>query len=498
MPGVRWWAVAAVLIPGMVASACGIAHLWREPPAPVPAVVPVQKKAWEAAFGGRDAAKPHLAARLTSWPTRLLVDRAEFPADDVAFLHRLAADTWRGIEAMVDMETGLPLDHLRFPKNSLEPADADIGDYTSTTNIGLYLAALVGAHDLGLVSRDAAVARIRAVIATLNRLETYHGFFFNFYDTVSLERTSSLLSFVDSMWMQAGLVVARRTFSELLVETRELVAARSFRLFYDERYRLMTHGYDVHAHRSSPYHYGAFYTEARLGSLLAIGQRQAPREHWFEMQRTFKPRLVREYRGNEQIERPMPERMTKRYYEWRGIRYVPSWGGSMFEALMPALFVDEQRVAPWSLGRNGAAHVKGHRVYARRELRYPVWGMSPCMLPSGQYHEFGVPPFGVRGYDNGAVTPHASALALAVAPRAAVRNLRELVKHYDVYGDFGFYDAVVPETGEVSRAYLMLDQAMTFLALVNHLRDGAIQRAFQSDPAVARMLPVVAVERFFD
>ena len=25
------------------------------------------------------------------------------------------------------------------------------------------------------------------------------------------------------------------------------------------------------------------------------------------------------------------------YYEWEGTRYVPSWGGSMFEALMPTL-----------------------------------------------------------------------------------------------------------------------------------------------------------------
>jgi hypothetical protein len=43
----------------------------------------------------------------------------------------------------------------------------------------------------------------------------------------------------------------------------------------------------------------------------------------------------------------------------------------------------------------------------------------------------------------------------------------------------------------------MLDQGMMFLALVNHLQDHAIQRTFASDPMVERVLPMMAVERFF-
>ena len=269
------------------ASACGIAHLWRDDPVPVHAVVPVRKKAWEASLGGREAAKAHLVARLAAWPTRLTVDPGELPQSDAAFLDRLARDTWRGIEAMVDMETGLPIDHVRFTDGSIAPAHAEIGDYTSTTNIGLYLATVTGAERLGLISKDAALARLRAVLVTLGRLEQYDGFFFNFYDTVSLERTSSLVSFVDSSWLLAGLIVARQAFPELLAAGPRLGVARDFALFYDPRYDLMTHGYDVRTHERSIYHYGTFYTEARLGSLLAIGLREAPRDLWFEMHRTL-------------------------------------------------------------------------------------------------------------------------------------------------------------------------------------------------------------------
>src|SRR5262245_44053621 len=35
-------------------------------------VVPPKKKAWEAAFGGEEAARPHVRARLAGWPERLL------------------------------------------------------------------------------------------------------------------------------------------------------------------------------------------------------------------------------------------------------------------------------------------------------------------------------------------------------------------------------------------------------------------------------------------
>jgi hypothetical protein len=96
------------------------------------------------------------------------------------------------------------------------------------------------------------------------------------------------------------------------------------------------------------------------------------------------------------------------------------------------------------------------------------------------------------------VTPHASALALAVIPNAALRNLRTLATRYRLYGDFGLYDAVDATTGQVAYKYLALDQSMLFLALANYLTDHAVQRRFASDPIMQRALPVIAPERFFE
>ena len=460
-----------------------------------------RKRAWEAALGGPEAAKPHLRARLAGWPTRLLADRRTLPQEDEAFLRQVARDTWRGIAAFTDRENGLPLDHVRFGPGSLAAADAQIGDYVSPSSLGLYLVAATAAVDLGLATRAEAVARLRLALTTLRGLERYRGMPYNFYDTTSLEPTSRFVSFVDSAWLTAGLMVVRSSFPELAEDATAMIEERDYGFFYDPAFRQMSHGFAVDRGEFSPYHYATLYTEARLGSLIAIGKGDVPEDHWFRMLRTFpatctwqslapQGRRRKEVRGFA---------VTGGFYEWKGVRYVPSWGGSMFEALMPTLLVDAQALAPQSLGRNAEAHVLVQRRYATEELGLRVWGMSPSADPSPEgYREYGVPVLGTRGYPDVAVTPHAVALALAVEPREATANLRRLARDYDVYGEFGFFDALDPRTGRVATAYLVLDQAMLFIALANHLESGAIQKRFASDPIAARALSILADEDVLD
>ena len=187
------------------------------------------------------------------------------------------------------------------------------------------------------------------------------------------------------------------------------------------------------------------------------------------------------------------------YYEWHGLKYVPSWGGSAFEALMSTLVLDEEKYAPNSLGINNLMHAMIHRRYALEELGYPVWGMSSSStIERNGYTEYGVKILGSKGYKDGVVTPHASALALTITPKEALANLRRLVELYDIYGEFGLYDAVDPITGEVAFKYLVLDQAMILLAVANYLQDRHIQRVFASDPIAAKALPLIGEESFFE
>jgi hypothetical protein len=461
------------------------------------------KQAWEVARGGPDTVPARLQERLAGWPQVALIDPHTLPTDDTAFLWRLARDTWRGLVAMTDRPSGLPIDNLRFRRPSVALHNARIGDYTNITNIGLQLIAVAAAHTAGLVAEAEAVTMLGQTLTTLERLETFAGFFYNYYDTTSLERSSHYLSFVDSAWLTAGLIIARNAFPVLAERCARLINQSNYRLFLDPLYEVMFQGYHVNLARPAAYHYGLLYTEARLGSLLAIGKGDVPAAHWFKLYRTLPD--APEYAWQSQ---PPVHRVAKHagdhpyfggYYEWRGVRFVPSWGGSMFEALMPDLVLDELRYAPASLGHNGRMHAVIQRRYALEDLGYPVWGLSPSASPAtSAYGEYGVKPLGARGYAAGAVTPHAAALALVVMPEAAISNLRQLAQRYPLYGDFGFYDSVDPISGKVAYHYLYLGQAMLFIAVVNHLTDYAAHRLFAVDPIIRRVLPLLQAEHFFD
>jgi hypothetical protein len=295
-------------------------------------------------------------------------------------------------------------------------------------------------------------------------------------------------------------MVVRSTFPEIAKRISVLLERTDYRFFYDEARGLMSHGAFVHLGVPSEYHYGLLYTEARLGSLVAIGKGDVPEAHWFRMLRVFPAACS--------WQRQTPRRNVRQTvrgqsivggeYEWGGVRYLPSWGGSMFEALMPTLVVDEQRYAPHSLGPNNRAHAVVQRRWAAEVAQLPVWGVSPSRSPAGGYDEYGVPVLGSRGYDAGAVTPHATALALAVAPDEAIANLRRMVELYDVYGEYGLYDSFDPKSGRVARDYLALDQAMILIALANHLKPHCIQERFAADPIAQRALPLLRDERFFE
>ena len=459
------------------------------------------KKLWAEHEGGDIAARPKLRARLAGWPEQLVIEPAALPENDKDFLLRLAKDTWRGIDGLTDKIHGLPLDRVSFAKEGVDPKTSLIGDYTNITNIGVYLVAITAAMDLNLINRKEALQRIKVTLNTLDHLENYRGFFFNYYNTTTLERGTNLASFVDSGWLSAGLMVVRQAFPEVEWHCTQLINMGNYGLFYDPEQKLMTHGLFMHSGKRSEHHYGILYTEARIGSLIGIGKGEVPEEHWFALARTFPPE------ADWQSEKPLGREVRQSgnhqwfsgHFHWHDRDYVPSWGGSQFEALMPLLVLDEMQYAPKSLGANDRTHSILQRIYATEDLGYPIWGMSPSATADGLgYGEFGVKKLGMGGYPAGVVTSHAEGLALMIEPQEAVNNVRRIAVDFLSYGDFGLYDAINPITREVGYTYLCLDQSMILIALANHLADHSIQRHFAKDPIIQKVLPMIGIEHFFE
>jgi len=426
-------------------------------------------------------------------PERVQVLLAE-PATE-KFLHEIARDTWKYFENAIDRHTGLPVDHLRVGK------PGDVGTYTTPTNLAMYILACVSAHELGIIPKKTAVKRIREIFKTLEQMKTWKGFFYNFYSTTSLQVTRDYISTVDSGWLAVAWVVARQAFpKELGKQATRFLEKIDFYEFYDPGIGQLRLGFDETANDFSPYHYGLIATEARATSFLGIGKGDLPREHWWLIYRV----PPKSWKWQTQIPETKEVEIDRvsflqGTYSYHGKKFVPSWGGSLFEFLMPALVMKEKELAPQGLGLNNRIATEIHIDYALNRQGYPVWGISPASTASGRqwlYRELGIRYLGVKGYrDEGIIAPYAAFLALETLPEQAIDNIRRMLELYPLYGEYGFYDAVNVRTGRVNAQYLILDQGMSLAALCNYLKKGVLKEYFHRDESIKKAEELLGKEK---
>ncbi|MDD5065620.1 MAG: glucoamylase family protein [bacterium] len=417
-------------------------------------------------------------------------------------LRQIASDTWLFFKNSIDRNTCLVMDNITVSRNLKE---SKVGDYTNITNIGLQVLAILSAYDLGFIKEKEAKTLCRKLLTTLKKLKKWEGLFYNYYLTKNNKIANEYISSVDNGWMAAGLICLRNSFNgELLSDVNEILSAMNFSKLYNPKMGQLHLGYLTDKKVLSQYHYGLLCTEPRITSLIAIGKGDVPEEHWFKICRT----LPREWDWQKQ----KPQGSTKiirgveffgGYYTNSNEKFIPSWGGRMFETLMPLIVLDERALAPESLGRNDEVVLRLHIRYAK-EHGYPYWGFSPCSVPDnlyGGYHEYGIPVLGAKGYETeGIVTPHAMILALLAGDENTVmENLKKLLAgHPAMYGEYGLYDSFDMNTQTVTKKYLALDQGMILISLCNYLNNGSIQKRFETDGIIQKVREILSSENFFD
>jgi hypothetical protein len=475
-------------------------------------------------------------------------------------LMEYAADTWHSFEAMVDPGTGLPADNVG---GDLDPATRSA--YTSPTNIGGYLWSTVVARDLEIIDRSEAYERMSRALTSVAQLDRHDdsGMFYNWYDPRTLEvlriwpedgnTVYPFLSSVDNGWLAAALMVVRDAEPRLQGQADALFEDMDFGFYYDAAAKpdvgLIRGGFwdepppgcsVVGNYRDrgpdvwyTCHHYGAFNSEPRIASYIGIATGQIPPEHYFGGWRTFPAENCdfgwSEQGGIGEWHEYLGVRVWEGAYEYRGTYVVPTWGGSMFEALMPDLFVPEAEWGPSSWGVNHPLFVAGQIEHGLREAGYGYWGFSPASNPAGGYREYGVDLMGMdepgytsdqertstdlgyvtvtgvscrspqpvpEAYGDGVVTPHAAFLALPYEPREVLRNLDALRDNLGAYGPGGFYDSVAVVSGTVATRYLALDQAMIMGAIGNYLDDDMIKHYFVDLQVRDALRPLMAMETF--
>jgi hypothetical protein len=464
----------------------------------------------------------------------LLAPAAHAAGGDEATLKRYAGDTWASFVAMTDSDSGLPADSLR--------ADGVRSVQTSTTNIGAYMWSTLVARELGIVGSAEAVARLRTTIGTLEGMERHEpsGQFFNWYDhrtgaklTVwppTGEPLTPILSSVDNGWLATGLRLVERLVPELRTRAGALFDSMDFGFYYrPEVNRILFHY--VPTTGEGPCCYDTIVSESRIASYIGIAKGELPQREYYGAWRSFPDSCDWSW----QETRPVGDHQTylgldvfEGAYPYNGTRVTPSWGGSMFEALMPSLFVPEDRWGPGSWGANHPLTVEAQIHHGLVQAGYGYWGFSPANVPEGGYTAYGVDAVGMNpdgypsnedgtlvnagfagcpgrepqpepppsAYTDGVVTPHAAFLALRWAPQRALANLARLESDFDMYDKWGFRDSVNVDTGVASSFYLSLDQGMIMAAIGNALAGDVLRRAFVTPDFERALRPVVGVEEF--
>jgi hypothetical protein len=451
---------------------------------------------------------------------------------------------------MVNPGTGLVSDNIG---GNLDPADRSA--FTSPTNIGAYLWSTIVARELKLISADEARARIEQTLRTLATLEIHEpsGMFYNWYNPATGAKLTTwpvdgstvfpFLSSVDNGWLATALVIVKDQEPRLADAADAILSRMDFGYYYNPAERQIRGGFWVDAppgcsvpdnYRGGDtvfytcHHYGAFNTEPRIASYLGIAFGQIPPLHYFGTFRTFPPEGCdwswTEQRAVGQWRTYLGQNVFEGAYQYRGLQMVPTWGGSMFEALMVPLFVPEEKWGTQSWAINHPTYVRAQIEHGLNEAGYGYWGFSPSNNPAGGYREYGVDPIGMEpngytsdqerttvdygygecrpaqpppaSYGQGVVTPHASFLALRFAEQEALTNLANLRSHFDAYGPGGFYDAINVITGQVSQRYLSLDQGMIMAALGNALAHDVVRKPLSKGVFKQQLAPLMRMEEF--
>ncbi len=100
---------------------------------------------------------------------------------DRLFLRQVARRTWRYFSTFVTAETSwLPPDNYQVAHQNR------VAMRTSPTNIGLWMTAVLGAHDSGYLTIDQVIDTLTDSMASINRLERHEGHLLNWYDIQTL------------------------------------------------------------------------------------------------------------------------------------------------------------------------------------------------------------------------------------------------------------------------------------------------------------------------
>jgi cyclic beta-1,2-glucan synthetase len=259
-----------------------------------------------------------------------------------------------------------------------------------------------------------------------------------------------------------NLAQLRQDIASIAAKSEKNADAMEYGFMLVEARNLLSIGYDGATGELHSACYDLLASEARIASFLAVAKGDIPQESWFRLDRSHV--LV------------------------KGRPALLSWTGTMFEYMMPALWMQTFPDTLIARSLESAVHIQ------RDYLRDIPWGISESGFakidPLGRYayQAWGIPALALKyGAEDGPViSPYSTFLALPILRKEAIANLRRMAT-MNWTGAYGFYEAAdytQSKQPELVRSWMAHHQGMCLLAVTNLLRDNVVQRWFHSTPRV--------------
>lgn len=260
-----------------------------------------------------------------------------------------------------------------------------------------------------------------------------------------------------------------QTLRSITAEAAKLAHAMDFSFLLNPRRKLMSVGFNAQTQELEPACYDLLATESRTAVFAAIAKDDVPQECWFRMGR------------GHTLEQGRP--------------VLLSWTGTMFEYLMPTLWM--RSFSNTLLDRSRVAVVDCQREYGAR--KGVPWGISESAYfkldeaGNYQYRAFGLPQLALMKQESNPViiSPYSTFLALTVDSSEALRNLHRM-NNLGWFGRYGFYESADfsaltrfrRSRCRLVKCWMAHHQGMSLLAMANLLCDNVVQRWFHSSRRV--------------
>jgi cyclic beta-1,2-glucan synthetase len=261
-----------------------------------------------------------------------------------------------------------------------------------------------------------------------------------------------------------------KRLSTVAAKADNLAKSVDFASLFDAKKKALSVGYQVEEQRLPPYYYDLLPSEARAATFVAIAKGDIPQESWLFLER--------------------------RYASYEGDRVLLSWTGTMFEYLMPMLWM--KTYPNTILDETTQTAVRAQKKFA--DSKSVPWGISEssCAKLSVDehyhYQAFGVPGLAIspEKSEDLVISPYSTFLALLADAKSATENIGKL-ETMGMLGPYGFYEAVdftasrvkAGSSFEIVRCWLAHHQGMSLMAVANVLCNASSQRRFHAEPMVA-------------